>query len=445
MKRALTIVCLLVAVDASAGQFLARFNNRVPASFANQVIAAGGTVQWTWTSAGFAVITGLSDASVVKLAAKSGADIVADPVGPVVRLGTPTFAPTEEKTAPSALLATTSAVDPTAAEAYPLQWHLRAIGADAAWAAGRLGSDRVTVAVVDTGIDYLHPDLAGRVDLSRSASFVPSDDSLVEAYFPGRHPVTDLYYHGTFVASTIASNGEHLAGVTANVTLLGVKVISAFGEGSLGSVLAGVLWATDHGADVINISLGGNFIKQAEGRSVAFVNQVFNYAHRNGAVVVVAAGNEGVDFDGDRNSFATFCSAPNVICVAATGPTSSDGIEGPWYDQDAPAWYTNHGRSAINVAAPGGTTAGYVWGACAQTVLWLIGYPDPPLVIANMGTSMAAPHVAGLAALLVEDLGRNPSRIKARIQSSADDLGEPGADPWYGRGRINVPRALGLE
>jgi subtilisin family serine protease len=301
------------------------------------------------------------------------------------------------------------------------------------------------VAVVDTGIDYMHPDLAGRVDLSRSVSLVPEDDALVDYYFPGRHHVTDLYYHGTFVSSEIVSNGVHLAGVTSQVTLMGVKVVSAYGESTLGNVLAGVLWAADHDADVINISLGGSFLKTASGRSVAFVNQVFNYAHRKGAVVVVAAGNEGTDLDHDGNSFNTFCSAPNVICVSATGPSSSDGFEGPWYDQDAPAWYTNYGRSAINVAAPGGTYAGYVWGACAQTVLWLIGVPDPPLVILNMGTSMAVPHVSGLAALLVEDLGRNPSRIKARIQSSADDLGLPGTDPFYGKGRINIPRALGLD
>lgn len=336
-------------------------------------------------------------------------------------------------------------VVPADASRYSWQWHLRAIGADQAWAAGRLGSSDVTVAVIDTGVNYEHPDLVGRVDLTRSVSFVPSDDADVAAIFPGRHPVTDLYYHGTHVAATISSNASMAAGVTAKVTIIGVKVLSRWGEGTISGVLDGVLWAADHGADVANLSLGDSFLKSGNGRELAAIQKAFNYAHRKGTLVVVSAGNDSRDLDHDGNRFNAFCNAANVVCVSATGPVSSAGIAGPWVDVDAIAWYTNHGRSAISVAAPGGSLAGRVWAACSKTSLLVAFCQNVDAVLGLMGTSMAAPHVSGLAALIVEDVGHGkPSLVKARLQQSADDLGEPGTDPWYGKGRINVPRALNL-
>src|SRR5690606_27004497 len=91
----------------------------------------------------------------------------------------------------------TSADDPTSALLYADQWNLHQIQAEAAWASGRLGSSGVTVAILDTGIDYLLPDLDGRVDLNRSVSFVPTDDLFLSIFFPNRHPSADLHYHGT--------------------------------------------------------------------------------------------------------------------------------------------------------------------------------------------------------------------------------------------------------
>jgi subtilisin family serine protease len=300
------------------------------------------------------------------------------------------------------------------------------------------------VFILDTGLGYLHPDLAGRVDLTLSRSFVPSDDALVAAAFPGLHPVSDLHYHGTHVGATVSSNAIAAAGVTSGVTLVGVKVLGVDGSGDSFGVLDGILYAADADADVINMSLGETFSKSDEG-SAAFmeaINRATNYAHAQGSLVVVSAGNAATDLDHDGNSFKAFCSAPNVVCVSATGPTAQAGVNGPWTNVDALAPYSNYGRSAISVAAPGGS-ASAVWAACSRTSLVLPICGTGTFIVGLGGTSMAAPHVSGVAALLVEKLGRNrPSAIRAALAKSADDLGQPGTDAAYGKGRINAVTAM---
>lgn len=126
-----------------------------------------------------------------------------------------------------------------------------------------------------------------------------------------------------------------------------------------------------------------------------------------------------------------YCDAPNVLCVSATNIG------------DQPASYTNYG-STIDVAAPGGGAGGSISGACSQTSLVIPACQSGWRIIGLAGTSMASPHVAGLAALLVEDVGNNPARVRAEIRNSADDLGANGEDSYFGRGRINVAAALGV-
>jgi lantibiotic leader peptide-processing serine protease len=446
MKRFVAVVVFLVlfSLAAVADQHIVRFTNGVPADFSKTVTAMGGTVVSQHPV--MAVVKGLSPAAVVTLGAIKGvAEVVADE----------TFV-LDDTMGAAETAVPASATNPAGAFFYPRQWNMRAIGADKAWAAGKLGSAGVTVAVIDSGVDYNHPEILGHVDLSRSTTFQTDESVLVQALFPGRNNVTDLLFHGTHVTNTIVSNAAAIAGVTSQTTIIGVKVLAVTfnpdgtptgnASGSLSAVLNGVLWAADHGADVANMSLGGGFGKAGNGRFIGLINSTFNYASRKGTLVVVSAGNAGSDLDHNGNTLSTYCNAPNVVCVAATGPTAQAGTNGPWLNIDAPAYYTNFGRSAIDVAAPGGNNSTFVYQACSQTSIIVPVCSTGLFVIGAQGTSMASPHVSGLAALLVAQLGHgNPSLIKARIEQGADDLGQVGTDQFYGKGRINVPKSLGIK
>jgi subtilisin family serine protease len=407
----------------------------VSSSFQQEVDQLGGTITYSH-KIGIAFVSGLTDDAAAQLGGSKGVQEIMPDVA--FEMSTPSISVPEAAAAVPA-----SPEDPTTSFFYPRQWHLRAISADIAWMMGRTGSPDITVAILDTGIDYTYPDLAGLVDLDRSASFTPEDDVFVDFFFPGRHPISDIGYHGTHVAATVASNGFVGAGVTSGTTLIGAKVCSvALGFCPGNAIIEGILHSVDAGAHIANMSLGGGFPKNISKGYVGFLNRVFNYANSNGVLVVVSAGNEAIDLDHDGNFYKTFCSTPNTVCVSATGPTSSAGVNGPWDNVDALASYSNYGRSAINVAAPGGNSGGSVWAACSQTSLVIPICQTGNFILGLGGTSMAAPHVSGVAALIAEDIGRNPGRIKTKLQQSADDLGQPGTDPAYGKGRINAAHAV---
>jgi len=453
------------------GNYLVRFKgNGVPDDFAAQVARLGGEVIFAHPI-GIAAVAGLDDARANTLA--SSRSIAAVDADAYVTLDEPVSGELE-----SAELDVASPSNPTTAFFYPRQWHMRAIGAHNAWAAGKLGSPSVRIGILDTGLDYLHPDLIGRVDLALSRSYLSAaENARVPA---GAHPVADLHYHGTHVGATAVSNGLAAAGVTSGATLVGLKVCAP-GTPANGftascptsGVLAAILDAADMGLHVINMSLGGAFqrvaarAKGGDGPSfIATINRVFNYANQNGLTIVVAAGNSA--FDLGRNIipvqgggtakvpglYGQYCDAPAVICVSATGPTAQATVNGPWTNIDALASYSNFGRGAITVAAPGGNVS-FVYAACSGFTL------HPALascrsrffntttgawsasVLGATGTSMASPHVAGTAALIAQLVGRSPSQIAARLKQTADDLGQPGNDPAYGHGRINTGRASG--
>ena len=432
--------------------------------FASRVAALGGSVENQHAASGLAVVSGLGADAAQQLVGTGGVSSVGADID--VALDSPLAAADADASDVVADATIASQGNPAAAVLYARQWNMRLIGADRAWAAGKLGDPGVTVAILDTGLDYDIRELNGLVDLSRSTSFVPSDDAIATAYFPSRHKVTDFHGHGTNVAEQVSSNSLIFAGVTSKTTLIGVKVLGRTGGGSLGGILNGILWAADHGADVANLSLGGGFAKADSGRFVAMITRVFNYANAKGVLIVVAAGNDAADLDHNTNYSSNFCDQPHVICVTAVGPTT---YAGSW---DTPAYYTNYGRSSSDVAAPGGNAnfdangnpvlsawpwgtdfRSWVWSFCSKTLITTFtsaGAPVTPCAAGNritafIGTSQATPHVAGLAALLVAAQGHgHPSQIKAAIQQSAFDGGQVGDDPYFGKGRIDVAKALGL-
>jgi subtilisin family serine protease len=451
---------------AGTGRHIVSFTGAVPADFMTRVAALGGKVLWVSSGSGLAAVSGFTGSAATTLAGGKG--IQAVDFDAAIPLDVPLIA--TESAADAGGVA--SNANPAGAVRFARQWNMRAVQADAAWAHGFLGSPSVSIFMLDSGIDYLHADLVGRVDLGRSIDLlgtfetqvVVNKDTLtvpfteadsVTKYFPGRLLFTDLFFHGTHTGATVSSNAVRAAGITSKTMLVAVKVCGYINECPFSSILNGVLYAADNGADVVNMSLGGGFPKAGNGRFVGLLQKVFNYARSKGVTIVVSAGNAAANLNKNGNTYQTFCDTPAVICVAATGPTrSATPTDGPFANVDAFAYYSNFG-SAIDVAGPGGNSSFgpplpapatrdvFVWAACSQTSLLINCAPLPIFIVGAQGTSMAAPHVTGAAALLVSILGRNPAQIKARIEQSADHVDTNGQSLFYGHGRVNVARAVG--
>lgn len=487
---------LNVSSSSAPSTYVVLFRAGAPSDFESSVAARGGTVELMHHGSGIAIVDGLSAEGALALEGNPSVEAIIEDFE---------YQGVMHRVEPSVEAADAAVLDPgmqsqanpATAFFYPRQWHHRAIGANVAWAAGRLGSPSVDVAILDSGVDHLYPDLVGLVDQTRARSFVPvgslteiptnavqlRDNQLIQLFFPGSNrPVwSDLNGHGSHVASTVSSLALVSAGVTSKVTIIPVKVLAARGSGSFSGILNGILYATDVGAEVINMSLGALYPRNGNRAFNRVLDEVTKYAWRNGVTIVVAAGNDRARLHPSNSGlYGAFCSTKNVICVSATGPNSGP-TNGPWAPSvDFPAIYSNYGIQFIDVAAPGGNWAENaqgqrvsaigVWAACSKTGLQYVvpqvppnsppgTLPAPPFYRKNtcslnpnstfasgfIGTSMASPHVAGLVALLVENLGRNPDVIKSILVGNSDDIpvfGKPGKDDLYGNGRINVVRAL---
>lgn len=266
-------------------------------------------------------------------------------------------------------------------------WGITKIGAPSLWGTERGAG--VNVAVLDTGIFASHPDLTGRV--VTGASFVDYNTSS-----------SDDHGHGTHVAGTIGAtdNTIGVVGVAPSATLIPVKVLDRNGSGNYSWIVAGINWAVANGAKVINMSLGGSV-------SDPSLETAVTNANTSGVFVAAAAGNGGRR--GAANYPAAYASAVAVAATDSFDVIASFSTQGNYVDLAAPG-------VSVNSTTFDGKYA------------------------SNSGTSMATPHVAGAAALLM-GLNKNNAAARAALESTALDLGTQGHDKAYGWGRINVAAA----
>jgi subtilisin family serine protease len=324
-----------------------------------------------------------------------------------------------------------------------------AINAPEAWNAGYQGAG-TKVFILDSGIDAEKADLAPNLNNTLCKSFVPGEDWNIQ---PGNY-----FNHGTHVAGIVAAadNSIGVIGVAPKAQIVAVKVLSEkTGSGAFSWINEGIVYAADNGADVINMSLGtvlnkNGFVYDENGNLIGryapadiqelkhAVQRAIDYAYKKGVTIVVAGGNDYMNGDGNGSTIAILGDLNNVISVSATAPLD-------WYydrttNLDLIASYSNTGRSLINIAAPGGDFD-------SEQAFW---YYD--MVFSTIsggwswaaGTSMAAPHVAGVAALIIGKNGGQmaPIEVTKQLLNTADKIDSNGASVLYGKGRVNAYRAV---
>ena len=280
---------------------------------------------------------------------------------------------------------------------YSRQWAMPKINAEKGWGLVKPGSS-VIMAILDTGADVNHPDLKNRL--------VPG----INTVNPLKSTRDDVG-HGTHVAGIAGAainNGQGIAGVAgfSNIKIMPVKVFDGSGGGSDISISDGIIWAADHGARVMNMSFGSYYQSDV-------LNEAIDYAYQKGVVMVAAAGNWA------SQDISYPAAISKVMAVSATDKN------------DKLADFSSYGP-LIDVCAPGDKIYSTIWDPYKGS-----SYSE------MSGTSMASPMVAGLAALL---LTKNPKltndEVRQIIEASASDLGDPGWDPKFGHGMINVAKAL---
>lgn len=311
---------------------------------------------------------------------------------------------------------------------YPLQWNFKefvngiggGINVEPAWDISK--GNGVIVAVIDTGVAYENNGVYKKAPDFENTYFVPGYDFVNNDDHPN-----DDNAHGTHVAGTVAqstNNNYGVAGIAYGCSIMPVKVLDNQGSGTLQQLVDGIYFATDQGAKVISMSLG---FKPGynPGKPLA---HALDYAYGKGVTIVAAAGNDAT---------GTVCyPAADKKCISV-GATRFDGSLAP---------YSNYG-SAIDVVAPGGDiSVDQNHDNVPDGILQNTFTPGNPSDFSKWwlyeGTSMATPHVSGIAALIISNKAMPPAQVKKAIENTAIDLGDPSWDMYYGYGLVNAKAAL---
>jgi subtilisin family serine protease len=445
---ALLVGALSVTAQARLRRYIVLSNSEssIPSSLLAEIRAAGGSVTESLPEIGVAVVTTANPnfASRVR-GARS--------VIPSIKLQW--IPPNPEQVA----FTESAANPPTSGDDdrfFDLQWGHDAVNAPEAWDRGTRG-DGVRVAVLDTGFDLTHPDLVPNINLALSQSFVPTE--------PLQYGLADPFSHGTHVAGTIAAadNAFGTIGVAPEAELVLVKVLGDAGSGDFDWVISGIYHAANVDADIINMSLGavldlrGGCDDPADPATcyttrdavelIVAMSRATHYAWRHGTTVIAAAGNDAINFDSNPFLVDLPAMALNVLAISATTPIG--WAVDPETDLNVQTSYTNTGRRIVDFAAPGGDVLYPGEENCTVAGLtrpcWVF---DLVFSTGNRGwfwaggTSMASPHAAGVAALLISEHGGHlsPVRVALLLGRYADDLGARGFDPIYGFGRVDATR-----
>lgn len=299
---------------------------------------------------------------------------------------------------------------------FRLQWHMEQIHAPEAWANTR--GEGVVVAVIDTGVAYKDSDGVKQLPDLAATEFVQG-----ESFIAGLPEGLDDHAHGSHVAGTIAqstNNGIGVTGVAHRARIMPLKVLSRDGRGSVPGIANAIRYAADHGAQVINMSLGGPLPSQVLAKAI-------EYAHKKGVVTVCAAGNE-------RRGRVGYPAA-NKFAVAVSATDYGRGL----------THYSNWGKD-IDVAAPGGDTRndnngdGQPDGVLQNTIR--IGKPLENDYLWFQGTSMASPHAAGVAALIMSKGVTNPDEVERLMKETAVHPQGKKWDEKFGAGIIDAQAAV---
>lgn len=351
---------------------------------------------------------------------------------------------------------------------FDLQWGHVAVGAVDAWNAGYRGQG-ARVAVLDSGADADHPDLAPNINTALSRSFVAG-----EAW---DYPGITTANHGSHTAGTIAAadNGIGSIGVAPEAELVILKVLSAnTGSGSSYGTMQAMVYAADNDVDIINMSLGlavrrnGLFDvkdtpydtsddvrfdvggKDGIAQFIGAYSKAATYARQHGVTLFASAGNDATDLDKTDSLMHLPSGLPAVNAISALGPQLWGANAGA--DLDQLAIYSNYGQSEIHFGAPGGDYSSLNI-AGGNSLCTVAGITRPCYVFDfvfstgnngwywSVGTSMASPHAAGVAALIVSANGgrMDPPKLEAEMRRLALDLGKAGRDDVYGHGKAYAP------